>query len=125
MSIKVLLPAAFTRHTDGRKQFDSAARNLPGLLADIEPTEHVEVALREDLLEVIQQATSTADHHQQSAPTGKILRMRAKMLGQLANACCQQSDLDLGRARVLVVRAVLSDQLVLLLGGDHRLLLVT
>lgn len=36
MPIKVLLPAAFTRHTDGRKNFDSAAENLPGLLADID-----------------------------------------------------------------------------------------
>ena len=38
MSIKVTLPAAFTRHTDGRKHFDSAAGNLPGLLADIDQT---------------------------------------------------------------------------------------
>jgi len=38
MSIKVLLPTAFTRHTDGRKQFDSSAQNLPGLIADIEQT---------------------------------------------------------------------------------------
>jgi sulfur-carrier protein len=36
MSVKVFLPAAFTRHTDGRKQFDSAAPNLTGLLADID-----------------------------------------------------------------------------------------
>jgi molybdopterin synthase sulfur carrier subunit len=36
MSIKVMLPAAFTRHTDGQKQFDSTAPNLPGLLADID-----------------------------------------------------------------------------------------
>ena len=36
MSIKVTLPAAFTRHTDGRKHFDSAAGNLPGLLADMD-----------------------------------------------------------------------------------------
>ncbi|MBS1823099.1 MAG: MoaD/ThiS family protein [Acidobacteria bacterium] len=36
MSIKVTLPTAFTRHTDGKKQFDSAAENLPGLLADID-----------------------------------------------------------------------------------------
>ena len=38
MSIKVTLPAAFTRHTDGRKHFDSAAGNLPSLLADIDQT---------------------------------------------------------------------------------------
>ena len=31
-----MLPAAFTRHTDGKKQFDSAAPNLPGLLSDID-----------------------------------------------------------------------------------------
>jgi molybdopterin synthase sulfur carrier subunit len=38
MPIKVMLPAAFTRHTEGRKQFDSVAENLPGLLADIDLT---------------------------------------------------------------------------------------
>ena len=38
MPIKVVLPTAFTRHTDGRKQFDSSAHDLPGLLADIDQT---------------------------------------------------------------------------------------
>lgn len=38
MPIKVVLPTAFTRHTDGRKQFDSSAENLLGLLADIDKT---------------------------------------------------------------------------------------
>ncbi len=31
MSIKVTLPTAFTRHTDGRKHFDSAPRTFPAL----------------------------------------------------------------------------------------------
>lgn len=35
MSIKVTLPTAFTRHTDGKKQLSSSAHDLPGLLADI------------------------------------------------------------------------------------------
>jgi len=38
MSIKVTLPTAFTRHTDGRKNFDSTAENLPALLTDIDQT---------------------------------------------------------------------------------------
>ena len=38
MSIKVTLPTAFTRHTAGKKQFDSIAENLPALLADIDQT---------------------------------------------------------------------------------------
>jgi molybdopterin synthase sulfur carrier subunit len=36
MSVKVTLPTAFIRHTDGKKHFDSNAQNLPGLLVDID-----------------------------------------------------------------------------------------
>src|ERR1700748_3527373 len=36
MAIKVMLPAAFVRHTDGTKQFESTAADPPGLVADME-----------------------------------------------------------------------------------------
>jgi len=36
VSVKVVLPTALARHTDGQKSFDSAAANLPGLLAEID-----------------------------------------------------------------------------------------
>jgi sulfur-carrier protein len=38
LAVKVVLPTAFVRHTDGQKQFASTAANLPGLLADIDQT---------------------------------------------------------------------------------------
>ncbi|MDE3104416.1 MAG: MoaD/ThiS family protein [Acidobacteriota bacterium] len=38
MTVKVTLPAAFTRHTDGLKQFATSAANLPGLLEYIDAT---------------------------------------------------------------------------------------
>lgn len=38
MSVKVVLPTAFVRHTDGQKQFASGAADLPSLLADIDQT---------------------------------------------------------------------------------------
>lgn len=38
MTIKVTLPTAFTRHTEGQKSFNSGAENLPGLLSDIDTT---------------------------------------------------------------------------------------
>lgn len=36
MPIKVTLPTAFTRHTDGKKNFDSGAQDLPSLLTEID-----------------------------------------------------------------------------------------
>lgn len=36
IAIKVILPTAFVRHTDGQKQLNSDARNLPALIADID-----------------------------------------------------------------------------------------
>ena len=38
MSFKVLLPTAFTRHTEGQKQFASTAPNLNSLLTEIDST---------------------------------------------------------------------------------------
>ncbi len=36
MSVKVLLPNAFQKHTNGEKQINSEAANLPALVTDIE-----------------------------------------------------------------------------------------
>ncbi len=36
MSVKVLLPNAFTKHTNGAREMQSAAANLPQLITDIE-----------------------------------------------------------------------------------------
>ncbi len=36
MSVKIVLPTALARHTDGQKSFDSEAANLPGLLAEFD-----------------------------------------------------------------------------------------
>ena len=36
MSVRVLLPNAFQKHTDGAKEIQSAAHNLPELLTEIE-----------------------------------------------------------------------------------------
>ncbi len=36
MPVKVVIPTALARHTNGEKSFESAAVNLPGLLAEID-----------------------------------------------------------------------------------------
>jgi molybdopterin synthase sulfur carrier subunit len=36
LSVKVVLPTALARHTDGQKTFDSTAADLPALLAEFD-----------------------------------------------------------------------------------------
>ena len=36
IAIKIILPTAFVRHTDGQKQLQSEAQTLPALIADID-----------------------------------------------------------------------------------------
>jgi molybdopterin synthase sulfur carrier subunit len=36
LSVKIVLPTALARHTDGQKSFESQAENLPGLLAEFD-----------------------------------------------------------------------------------------
>jgi molybdopterin synthase sulfur carrier subunit len=36
ISIKIILPTAFVRHTEGQKQLSSDAANLPALIADLD-----------------------------------------------------------------------------------------
>ena len=70
-------------------------------LADVETTNDVEVSLRIDLFQVIQQPTPATHHHQQAPPTGVVLLVRSQVLRQIANPGRQNGDLHLGRAGVV------------------------
>ena len=36
MSVKIVLPTALARHTEGKKTFESEAKDLPGLIAEFD-----------------------------------------------------------------------------------------
>ena len=67
--------------------------------------DYVLVALGIVVLEVVEQATTLADHHQETAAGGVILLVRLEMVRQLADSLAEHRNLDLGTARVFLVGA--------------------
>src|SRR5665213_1104341 len=91
----------------------------PQLLADAQLCDHVTVAVRISLLEVIQKTAALADQHQKSAAGAMVLLVRFEVLGQLANTLAQNRDLDLGTARVRFMRTEFCDDVSFLCGCQH------
>jgi len=92
------------------------------LLADVETPNDVEVTLRINPLEIVQQAPPATDLHQQPPPTGEVLRVRPKVLGQPVDPGRENGDLDLGRASIFLAPPKLPNQLLLPLSGNSHLL---
>jgi len=66
------------------------------LLADIEPVDNVEVTLRINLLQIIEQSPPSTDQHQKTTSTGKILLMASQVVGQPVDPAGENRDLNLG-----------------------------
>jgi hypothetical protein len=79
------------------------------LLADVETANNVEVTLRIDLLEVIQQPSPATDQHQQAPPTRMVSLVTLQVLGQTVDPGGQNGDLDLGGAGIGLGPPVLPD----------------
>ncbi len=88
-----------------------------GLLADAEFLNDGFVAFGIRLSEVIEQAATLAHHHEKTAPGGMVLLMRLKMLGQFANPCAQNGNLNFWRAGIVLVPPVLCNQGSFFLSG--------
>ena len=56
------------------------------LLADLETLDDVEVALRLDTLEIVEQAAAATDHLQQTTPAGEVFRVLLEVIR--INKCC-------------------------------------
>ena len=85
------------------------------LLADSQLLDDRFVPLRVVLLQVVEQTTALADHHEQSAAGSVVLFVRSEVLRQLSDAFAQQSDLYFGAAGIRGVGLVRFDDVRLLL----------
>ena len=71
------------------------------------------------LLEISQQATALADHHQQATTAVVVLLVNLQMLGQLVDPGSQNGDLHFGRTGVGLVQAVGFDHFGLFVFENH------
>jgi len=98
----------------GRHRIRCEAQYFSGwqtaLLADAEFLNDGFVAFGIGFSEIVEQAATLAHHHKQTATGGMVFLMRLKVFRQFTNTLAQNRDLDLGRAGVGRVSAVLINQ---------------
>jgi hypothetical protein len=87
------------------------------LFADAELRNNGLVPFRVVFLQVVEQAATPADHHEESAARAVIFQVRFEMVRQLTDTFAQQSDLNLWTAGIGRVRAIRVNDGLLLLSG--------
>src|SRR5690606_6187505 len=70
------------------------------LLANGKPLNDVDVALRFDLLQIVQQAATSAHLGQQTTPAGIVLLMRSHVLGECIDSRGENRNLNFRRTGV-------------------------
>ena len=110
--------------TDGAGDCNSVAQVKPApvaakkpLLANAEFADNVFVSFGVVGLQVVEQAATLADHHQETAAGGVILLMRLEVLRQLTDSLTKHRDLDLGATGVVIVRAEPGNDVLFTLSG--------
>ena len=86
---------------------------LSGLLAEVELLHDSTVALDVHLLEVLQQLTTLTNHTQHGALRTEVVTVVFEVLGKVGNTERKQGNLTLGRTRIRVRLAVLTEKLLL------------
>jgi len=87
------------------------------LLADAELGNNGFVPFRVVLLQVVEQATTPAHHHEKSAARAVVFLVRFEVFRQLTNALAQQRDLNFRTAGIGRVRAIRVNDGLLLHSG--------
>ena len=87
------------------------------LFADAELLNDVFVRLGIVALEVVKQATTSADHHEKTASRRVVLLMGLEMFGQFADPFAKNCNLNLRATGVRWVRTILADDALFFLAG--------
>src|SRR5687767_13569259 len=94
--------------------------NGPSSAADTQLFDDRAIPFRVLLLQIFEQAATLADQHEQPASRVMVLRVSLEVLGEVGDALGEQRDLNLGRARVALVRLELFDESLLAVDGKRH-----
>ena len=111
-------PQKARREGDGRGVFRRFKRSDDRLLADAERLDDAAVGPEILGLQVVEQATALADHHEKATAGVVILQVSLEVLRQVRDALGEEGDLDLGRTGVLLVLLELPDHFLFRLFRD-------
>jgi len=100
-----------------RKTRETDSQPVSGgrLLADTQLLNYSLVPLGIVLLQIIEQATTSADHHKKTAARSVVLLVCTEVLGQLADALTEKGNLNFRAAGVRGVGLILLDDIGFLL----------
>src|SRR5438270_6099179 len=87
------------------------------LLANAEFLDYVLVSLGIVSLEIVEQAATLADHHQETAAGGVILLVRFEMVRQFTDPFAEHRDLNFGASSIVIVGAEPGDDVLFALSG--------
>ncbi len=87
------------------------------LFADAELGNYGFIPFRVVFLQVVEQASTPAHHHEKSAARAVIFLVRLEVFRQLTNALAQQRDLNFGTPSIGSVRAIRVNDGLFLLSG--------
>ena len=71
-------------------------------------------------MEVVQKTTTTADHREKATTGSEVFYGIFKVGGEVIDAFCEKSDLDVGRAGVLFVEPIPCDDLAFCLPSHKK-----
>jgi len=89
------------------------------LLADSQLADHIAVAIRISLLEVIQKTAALAHQHQQTTAGAMILLVGLEVLCQLADTRAENRNLHFRTSSVRLMRAKFGNDVCFLCGCQH------
>jgi hypothetical protein len=87
------------------------------LLADSELGNNGFIPFRVVLLQIVEQTSTPAHHHQKSAARAVVFLVRFEVFRELTNALAEQRDLNFGAAGIGSVRAIRVNDGLFLLSG--------